>query len=775
MFTFGFYNSLNGDRRYSAEQMGSIFDGIIEDGVFSNVGEMFAVVPGVGLQVIVKTGRAWFDHTWNLNDTWMTLDLDPADILRSRIDSVVLEVNSDQDVRENSIKIVKGTPAGDPVAPTMVHTNEINQYRLADVTIRAAATNITTADIAIKVGMDETPFVYAPMKAMDLTDWFNQWDGQFQEWFANIQAQLEGDVAANLQKQIDDRVKIEDNATEEDIKLGTPGKWLDAKFAKDNVIGASIGDIVFSTRNLEQETSGVFLACDQRKITQEEYPELWDNEFIKYRIPSMFNPNYNTWSMSRYQQNALTSSADINTQILDGFFYKGYVYKVSYDTSNIGIYRQQMIPQSASVETLLTIPYSPTGYFAYGGVSFFSNDYMFVLPIYGTQWFRVDIINKSYTSFSGSEVPYRVMQQSLSDIHANRRDDGGIDILIRTVQNNNSSSLYNNIIYLSYSSDMATRTSILVVDSNYYSTSKTYRFSLDSLSSVYAFKNKYSRRSYSIYNGHVAFTISTSPTVNLYYKSPSDGSFSNTALSYSSLGLSAFEQYSTTLFIPIINEKYIILQVFNSLSKYNDTPNSLYALVVLDINTKAHLKTEIYDMKDDNSLIHCSTQHIILSENREILHFINAYNKNREYAAINLDQTLTAIDKYSGSYLSFITMPSLCDYKNVSNNLIDSTMIFFNRCTTTYENEKGIYIYLNVIAASGGTTYYNYTITLMTDHGPITIRNYIDVDNIVALIEYADYYILFDIEMMKCTVVKKSDELNYRLLPYITNGYIKAK
>lgn len=41
----GFYNSVNGDRVYDADQFGSLFDGIISDGVFPNVGDKFFVRP----------------------------------------------------------------------------------------------------------------------------------------------------------------------------------------------------------------------------------------------------------------------------------------------------------------------------------------------------------------------------------------------------------------------------------------------------------------------------------------------------------------------------------------------------------------------------------------------------------------------------------------------------------------------------------------------------------------------------------------------------------
>lgn len=246
MFTFGFYDSMNGDRRYNATQMSAIFDGIIEDGVFSNVGEMFAVVPGTGLQVIVKTGRAWFKHTWNLNDAWLPMNLDSADPIRSRIDSVVLEIDSNISARQNSLKIIIGTPAINPTPPTMKHEDGIDQYRLADVTIGPAATYITAANIAIKVGQGETPFVTAPLKAADITDLFKQWGKQFSDelqswddefyvWFNNLKLQLTEDVVTNLQNQIDDRVKIADKASINDINSGDTNKWVPASEIKNNL------------------------------------------------------------------------------------------------------------------------------------------------------------------------------------------------------------------------------------------------------------------------------------------------------------------------------------------------------------------------------------------------------------------------------------------------------------------------------------------------------------------------------------------------------------
>ena len=41
--TSGFFNSLYGDRKYNAEQFSAMFDNLITDGVFSNVGNAFQV------------------------------------------------------------------------------------------------------------------------------------------------------------------------------------------------------------------------------------------------------------------------------------------------------------------------------------------------------------------------------------------------------------------------------------------------------------------------------------------------------------------------------------------------------------------------------------------------------------------------------------------------------------------------------------------------------------------------------------------------------------
>lgn len=202
--TYGFYNSLNKDRMYNAEQMSSIFNGIITDGVFASIGGSLMPIAGTGMQVIVKPGRAWFNSTWTLNDALLPLDIPAADVSLTRIDAVIVEINSAISTRANAIKVIKGTPSANPVKPALVNTETLHQYALGYVTVSAGVTSITADKIEVNVGKTTCPFITSVLQQTDITALFNQWDAEFNTWFTNIQAQLSGNIAANLQRQIDE-------------------------------------------------------------------------------------------------------------------------------------------------------------------------------------------------------------------------------------------------------------------------------------------------------------------------------------------------------------------------------------------------------------------------------------------------------------------------------------------------------------------------------------------------------------------------------------------
>ena len=181
----GFFNSSNKDRLYDARQFSSIFDGVINDGVYMGYGGHFAVtaMSTPSLSVNLASGRAWFNHTWTLNDATMSMTFDST--MTGRCDAVVLQVDTTDAVRANKIYIKKGTEGSPTVKPAMVRENGVYEYPICYVTI--PDTNvIAQSAIENKVGSSDTPYVTGIIDTIDTDDLIAQWQSEWEEWKADI-------------------------------------------------------------------------------------------------------------------------------------------------------------------------------------------------------------------------------------------------------------------------------------------------------------------------------------------------------------------------------------------------------------------------------------------------------------------------------------------------------------------------------------------------------------------------------------------------------------
>ena len=200
--TSGFYNSQNGDRKYNAEQMSAIFDGIINDGVFASIGEAFKVTPGTGGSVNVAKGKAWLNHTWVVNDSTSNVPLASAPALLSRYDAIILQVNRNDSVRAASITVIQGTAATTPTKPTLTNTNNIYQRPSAYIHRKAGATEITVSDIEYVVGTTAFPFVTGILDTVSIDTLFAKWDAEFNTWFNGLKDTMSDNDVANVLQSI---------------------------------------------------------------------------------------------------------------------------------------------------------------------------------------------------------------------------------------------------------------------------------------------------------------------------------------------------------------------------------------------------------------------------------------------------------------------------------------------------------------------------------------------------------------------------------------------
>lgn len=144
MIRSGFFNAVNNDRLYNADDMSNYFNGLISNGVFKNIGGAFQVISGNGMTVQVLDGRAIIDCKWVTNDTFENITLDNADDTYNRIDAIILRLNNNN--RQITLTYLKGEPSSSPVAPTILDTD----IRLANITVAVGASAITTSNIIDK-------------------------------------------------------------------------------------------------------------------------------------------------------------------------------------------------------------------------------------------------------------------------------------------------------------------------------------------------------------------------------------------------------------------------------------------------------------------------------------------------------------------------------------------------------------------------------------------------------------------------------------------------
>ena len=219
----GFFNSVNGDRKYDANRFAEYFATFIGNGVFPNPSDNLQVIANDDMTVTVKLGKVWINGYILINDDDYILNIEPADGVLNRIDRVVARYDVAR--REVFLEVKQGSFASSPVSPSLQRDADAYELALADIAVNNGVISITQANITdLRLDGELCGVVHGTVDQVDTTTIFNQYqawfnsitDGTEQEiadwqqqqydafmiWFQSIQDILEGDVAANLASRI---------------------------------------------------------------------------------------------------------------------------------------------------------------------------------------------------------------------------------------------------------------------------------------------------------------------------------------------------------------------------------------------------------------------------------------------------------------------------------------------------------------------------------------------------------------------------------------------
>lgn len=149
----GFFTALQTgdeyDRVYTSADYCDNLATVIKTGVRYSADNDLVVSAGNNMYITVGIGRAWIKGRWYHNDTPLTTLAVPTAPVgsNSRIDRVILRLNTSIGTRSIVATIKQGTAAANPVAPTLTRSGDVYEIGLATIRVKPGVTAITAADI----------------------------------------------------------------------------------------------------------------------------------------------------------------------------------------------------------------------------------------------------------------------------------------------------------------------------------------------------------------------------------------------------------------------------------------------------------------------------------------------------------------------------------------------------------------------------------------------------------------------------------------------------
>lgn len=221
MIKSGFYDSINHDRLYGADDFSDYFEGLISDGIYAGIGKEFRVfADGSTMGVQVDTGRAKILNKYVRNTDVLDIEIDTADSENPRWDAVCVSVNLDEAYRNGYIDVHKGTPAADPQKPDVPDTNAAKLFVLAYVYVPAQATVINAENVNDNRGAANCPYVVGITGTENIVN-------VVQEAATNAQSQI--DTALSTQQTQFDKFLTDSKTELQTLEVDFNAWWNDKK------------------------------------------------------------------------------------------------------------------------------------------------------------------------------------------------------------------------------------------------------------------------------------------------------------------------------------------------------------------------------------------------------------------------------------------------------------------------------------------------------------------------------------------------------------------
>lgn len=225
------------DRAVSSAALRKLTKKLFSDGVLPNPSTNLQVAAVSGIIVKILSGFALCNGCQKLQEVDLEIELPVSDATYDRIDTVVLRLDDNDDVRACDFMVIKGVAASTPQVPALTQSDSIWEIGLANIYRKANSTEVSNANITdtrydtsrcgiiSSISQFDTKTLYQQIEE-DLDEFKTVNQAEFLAWFETIQNQLSGDIAGNLLTMIND-IK-EDIGSLENLKTKTQTSIIDA-------------------------------------------------------------------------------------------------------------------------------------------------------------------------------------------------------------------------------------------------------------------------------------------------------------------------------------------------------------------------------------------------------------------------------------------------------------------------------------------------------------------------------------------------------------------
>lgn len=267
------------DRAISSAPLRKLIKQLFSDGIMPNVSTNMQVAAGSGMNVTVHPGFAICNGCLKLEDDQTTLKLEAADPTYGRIDTVVLRLDDNDDVRSCEFAVVAGKASANPVRPELTRNQSVWEIGLADIKVPAQSASIENARITdtryesgrcgviTAISELDTTGIYDQVQS-DLAGFKDSEQGAFLSWFESMKNQLGTDAAGHLLQLIEaERARINTFTALKDGSTTGDAELQDIRVGADAVTYSTAGEAVRSQfANLDRGYELVPITIDDINI-----------------------------------------------------------------------------------------------------------------------------------------------------------------------------------------------------------------------------------------------------------------------------------------------------------------------------------------------------------------------------------------------------------------------------------------------------------------------------------------------------------------------------